>query len=130
MELMEKYADQFYQYQTSDEPKFDLPILHERRLVDKKSLLAYETLVRNDLVAMARPGNIPERAIVTLPQPLLETLVWWLNTISEYGQHGYTAQMTPTSTFHEGRRLGISFVRYEWLRIGFTMTRTVVQPPT
>ena len=127
--LMEEYDAQFYQYQFRDEPKFDLPIIHETRLVDQQALLHYKNAVQNGMIALGRPGNIPESSIVTPPPPLLETLVWWLNTTIEHGGHGMTANMTPTSTFHDGRRLGISFVRYEWLRIGFTMTRKVIIHP-
>lgn len=127
--LMKMYEDRFYQYQTSDEPKLDLPTIYETRLVDLACMEAYGIAVNDNRIAIARPGNVTENLIISEPPPLLECLAWWLNETIEHDGHGWTAHMTPSSTFHAGRRLGVSFVRYEWLRVGFTITKKFIMSP-
>ena len=127
--LMERYPDRFYQYQTSDEPKLDLPIIYETRLVDLACMEAYGIVVNDNRIAVARPGNVTENLIISEPPPLLECVAWWLNETIARDGHGWSACMTPSSTFHKGHRLGISFVRYDYLRIGSTLTTGyVIQP--
>lgn len=117
-DLVLAHEDLFYQ-QTAAE--LTHPVFTEKRFLDRKIIDTYTSDYEADRLDWARSHNLPETSIRYSTFPLLETLIWWIAfTRSQENGHGMRSYVTPSSTFIEGRRLGVAFLVNECLRVAYT----------
>lgn len=126
-DLVLAHEDLFYQ-QTASE--LTHPVFTEKRLINRGMIDAYTTAFKEDHLDWARSQNLHEDNIKHPTFPLLETLAWWIAyTRSLDHGHGMRSYVTASSTFIEGRRLGVAFLVNECLRISYTFQKHEVIYP-